>query len=144
MKKIIILFLSILILNSCIFSDKESIDKAQILDILKQIEYSFNQFDLEPIMKNYHPDFFHRGKTFYNEESVWIDRKVLYLNLLIDDIKITLDHNFAIVRMKVYFWEYHNEIPIQFIEPEINGDMSYFYFDDYIGEWKIFGNQQFE
>jgi hypothetical protein len=133
MKRLIpILFLAVL-LFSCDVSSPEDADKAEILDILDAIKVSFNQFDLDGIMENYHPDFLHNTDNYIFEENVWQERIAQYYLIDFLDIEIELHYNFATVSFTMKLDE---DI---FNEPEDHGDVSYFY-RELVG-WKICGNE---
>jgi hypothetical protein len=133
MKRLIpILFLAVL-LFSCDVSSPEDADKAEILDILDAIKVSFNQFDLDGIMENYHPDFLHNTDNYIFEENVWQERIAQYYLIDFLDIEIELHYNFATVSFTMKLDE---DI---FNEPEDHGDVSYFY-REFEG-WKICGNE---
>ena len=55
MKYLLLIFLSILIILSCDLSDPEDVDKAEIEEILQDIEFAFTYEDEIAIMSFYHP-----------------------------------------------------------------------------------------
>jgi hypothetical protein len=140
-KSIFVVFFAISCFLSCSFSKSDDVDRAQIADVLKRIEQSFNNWDhVNNIMSHYHPDFLHNGATHNAEEFVWRERKINFIQMQIEVISIEIyDHDFALARLRVYYFDRdHRYGP--FIEPEHFGDMSYFFHDQV--RWWIYGNRE--
>jgi len=134
MRKLLLfpLLLLLLIIISCDTSSSEELDKNDILDIFDSIQLSFNIYDLDGIMLNYHQDFYHDGDFNWERDVIWVSRLADYDVLLFENIEITLNGNYATVSFFMHLDS------ITFEEPsEDNGDISYFYYD--MENWKVCG-----
>jgi hypothetical protein len=122
----------LLFLTSCDTTSPEELDKNEILDILDSIQSNFNFDDLDDIMQYYHPQFSHNGDDFeWERDTIWITRLNDYDNLLFENIEINLNGNYATAHFLM-----HLDDTIT-IEPDDNGDISYFYRE--LGSWKLCG-----
>ena len=71
MRFIFIFLLVVSFLSSCDLSSPEDGDKAEIKEILNDIETAFIFDDQDGIMQHYHPEFLHNNSSFSSEYIVW-------------------------------------------------------------------------
>ena len=143
MKKYIFMIVLPLFLLSCNLSDKEDIDKAQIVNILRDIEYIFNSGDsvqqkYDKIMAYYHEDYLHNSERIVSVGNFWHLRINDFTNIKIDDISISLDDDRALARFKLTFFDRDNKPNGPYPEPTL-GILSFFWHD--FTSWRIYGNQ---
>ncbi len=138
MKRLILILLFTVLLFSCDVSSPEEADEAEIRDILDSIRDSFNQFDQDGIMQNYHPDFLHNADNYIFEEIVWHDRLAQYYMITFSEITIDPQGDFATANFIMTLYDYEGGSVIS-QEPDDNGDVSYFYRE--LSSWKICGNE---
>ena len=136
---IILLALSLPLLSCLTNHSDETIQKSIISDKLQRISESFFRLNSEAIMNLYHPDFLHNGVAFSSQKFVWESRMIYYYMMDIEVISIEIVDDYALARLKVYYYDRQNKQG-PFIEPEHNGDFSFFVYDK--GDWWIFGNRE--
>ena len=130
---VITVFLLLIFLTSCDLSSPEDIDEAEIKEILSDIETAFIFDDQDGIMQHYHPEFLHGNNSLSSEYIIWEIRRNHYETMMINDIEIELNNQFATVDFTLTFDDETTQEP-----STQHGDMSYLYreYDD----WKICGN----
>ena len=143
MIKYIFIVIISLFLITCNLSEKEDIDKAQITNILRDIENIFNGVDSvqnkhDKIISYYHTDYLHNSERLVSVGNFWSIRLNDYTNIKIEDIRINLDDDFAFASFKLTFFDRDNKPNGPYPEP-VFGILSYFWHD--LTSWRIYGNQ---
>jgi len=121
--------------------DDEKDAKAQIVNIIREIEYTFNNTvqggnDVSSIMKYYSEDYRHNGANKMEVNNRWVTRAREYSSMrveVIDVYKNYIDDNRNVV-LTTYFYSRSNNNPVL----DIYNDFSVFSDED--GGWKIIGN----
>ena len=126
-------------MHSCLSKyDDENVQKSRIMDRLQHLQDSFNRFDTDMLMTNYHNDFYHNGRDIITQKMVWRERNAYYSSMDIEILNIDIMDDIAIVSFSLYYKD-NNSVYGPYFEPDFEGDFSYFYYDK--GEWLIYGNQ---
>ena len=133
-----------LLLLSCNLSDKNQINRSQIANLLRDIEFEFNKQipnqSLEKIMSCFHRDYKHNSNQILSVENYWSKNLTDYRSIKIEDVDIVdLDDDYAEVRFKMTFFNTEDKPTLHFMDPKGNGFMSYFKYEN---SWKIYGNQR--
>ena len=127
------LFALILIFSiSCDTTSPEELDKNAILDILDSIQSNFNMDTVEGIMQYYHQDFLHDGDDNGFERIRWEIRLNDHEELLLQDIEIIVNGDFATASFIMHLDDQTTEEP-----SDENGVLSYFFYE--LGSWKLCG-----
>ena len=143
-KYIFILILPLFLL-SCNLTDKDDIDKAMIVNILRDIEYVFNGAETvmqkhEKIMFYYDENFLHDSVRYVSINNHWHLLINDFSSIKIEDISITLlDDDSALARFKITFFDRDHKPSPTLPEPYHQGYLSYFWYNS--NNWKIYGNQ---
>lgn len=141
MKALAVLIIPLLLLSaSCGISSPKDADKREIQDILYEISQDYNWGDIEAMLAHTSIDYRHDGMQRMQLRQLWLDRMGRYPLMEITDVKVSLDgENYAVAGFRMILIS-SSETDIS-VEPEDNGDLSYFYHDGY--QWKLHGNQEF-
>ena len=138
--KILLISIMAFSLFSCLSKyEDEDVQRSRIADRLQHILEGFNRLDSDMIMTNYHPDFYHYGTDIYTQQFIWLERTITYSSMEIKILSIEILEDYAVARFMVSYKDHANEYG-PYLEPEFNGDFSYFYYDK--GEWLVYGNQK--
>jgi len=144
--KYLLVILCACLLLSCSDPQDEDIDRARISNIIRDIEYSFNQhdatgFDASPIMQYYAEYYLNNGENKINAQSEWTKRANRFSSMKTEIHNIDVSTTPAEVRLTVTFLEWNSSSPFIYTDPGTYGDLSYFCNDDVSG-WVICGNQE--
>lgn len=114
-------------------------DEDRIDHILYNLKRAFNDHDIDAFMQYFHYDYLHKGQSRWLIEQVWLNRMGEYLLIDFQDIEIEVDGDEAIVYFTMKLQ--NQQETVYTLEPEANGDISYFFYDGY--DWRIYGNQRY-
>jgi len=140
-KNVLILVIIGFLLLSCDPTDDKKVAEAEIANIIRELEYTFNNTvqggnDVTSIMRYYSDNYRHNGADKTQVANRWVTRAREYSSMNTDIINIIVYERDATVILTTYFYPRgNNNRP----ELDIYNDFSVFYDDD--DGWKIFGNQ---
>lgn len=136
----VLLALALILLSAgCNRTTSPYYDEDRINDMFYQLERAFNDHDIDAFMQYFHYDYLHKGQTRWLIEQVWQNRMGEYLLIDFQDIEIVVEGDEAIVYFTMKLQ--NQQETVYTLEPEANGDISYFIYDSY--DWYIFGNQRY-
>ncbi|HNX01004.1 MAG TPA: nuclear transport factor 2 family protein [Candidatus Cloacimonadota bacterium] len=128
----------LILINSCDISKPKEVNKAELEQIINQMQTDFRNIDLPGIMSFYHPDYFHNGQGLSAEQTKWQNRLSEYSSFEFTNPVYDINDDRAVVSGSVK-WHAATQTYIT-NEPDDNGDFSYFIKEN--GVWRIYGNQQ--
>ena len=137
MKEIVLIFSLLLLFCSRDISTPEEASVGEIENALDAIELGFNLDHIDEIMQYYEPDYLHNDDDIDDVRLDWEIRLNDYQEMEISEIDIELDGDRATVSFILKFLN-NGETVQEYIEPEDNGDLSYWELE--INSWKISGN----
>ncbi len=135
----LMLLLSLLILQSCLFTSPENTDVSQIRALLYDLSVAFNLKDIFAVMEIVNNDYLHDGLTPFTIRELWLNRMDEYQLLAIENIEVDIKGDYATASFRMVF-----EAPgsvVTFYAPENLSDASFFYYER--GSWKLYGNQRY-
>jgi len=140
-KNVLVLLIIAFLLMACDPTDNNKEAEAEIANIIREIEYTFNYTvqggnDVAPIMRYYSDNYKHNGDDKTQVTNRWVNRAREYSSMRTDVININVYGRDAIVILTTYFYPRGNS---NYPELDIHNDFSVF-IDDVDG-WKIIGNQ---
>lgn len=134
----LIFFITVLIITACDVTSPEEANEALLQTALDDLELAFNMHHLSEIMDLYSYDYLHNGDEWSNVELDWNIRLNDYQEMDLDDIRLDINGEEAVVSCVRRF--YNDQIMIAvFNEPDDDGDISYWELKN--NEWKISGNR---
>ena len=126
-----------LLLFSCGISDPDTAAERDIRDLIYELGRDFNWNNIDGIMGKMHPEYRHKGMYQMQLRQLWLDRLAQYSLMETSISRVEINGDYAIVFLQATFSSPSGSLT--FIEPEDNGDYSYFYYDR--GKWWIYGDQ---
>lgn len=127
-------------LSSCDITNPEQNAKAEILELLEDIEHYFNYKEIAPILAMLDPEYQHNGMGTWQFRNLWEGRMATWLLLEISEVSVEIDGDYATASMRLKFINPEGEYLLY--EPQSSGDISYFFYDGY--RWKICGNEYYQ
>jgi hypothetical protein len=134
---ILIIIGIVFVLSGCKQTTTSSYDKDRIEQIMYDIHLAYEQNDINNLLQNFHLLYLHNGQTMWQIEQVWLNRRSEYPLIEFQNISIVVHDDEATVSFTMKL-EKPGEI-ISSSEPNANGDLSYFIYDD--DKWQVYGNQ---
>ena len=132
-----VLLALIMLSLGCSRTTSPHFSEERINNILYNMKKAYNDFDIDTFMQYFHYDYLHNGFNRWMIEQLWLNRMGEYQSIDFQNIIIEVDYNRAIVYFTMQLQNQYETVYT--VEPQANGDISYFVFDNY--DWRVFGNQ---
>lgn len=135
---LLIMLMALAIITACDLTEPQS-NETLVREQLSAFERAFNTKDPAAMMDLVHHGYLHNNLNYWNFNQIWQDRMAQYALLEIREISIVFSGDYATASMRLDFID--PEGGQSYLEPQTNGDISYFYFTGSI--WKICGKDYY-